>query len=131
MSTASRIRLSNVVFDAPDAPDAREPAAFYVRLLGYRIRTDEPGWVVIGPPDGTGTALAFRTERSYVPPMRPAGPGDQRMMLHLDIEVDDLAAATERALAEGAKPADHQPQEDVRVLLDPAGHPFCLWARGG
>jgi hypothetical protein len=22
--------------------------------------------------------------------------------------------------------AAHQPQENVRVLLDPAGHPFCL-----
>jgi hypothetical protein len=25
--------------------------------------------------------------------------------------------------------ADYQPQQDVRVYLDPAGHPFCLWAR--
>ena len=24
---------------------------------------------------------------------------------------------------------EHQPQEDVRVLLDPAGHPFCLYSR--
>ena len=24
--------------------------------------------------------------------------------------------------------ADFQPQKDVRVLLDPAGHPFCLYA---
>jgi len=23
--------------------------------------------------------------------------------------------------------ADFQPQEDVRVCLDPAGHPFCLY----
>jgi hypothetical protein len=23
--------------------------------------------------------------------------------------------------------AGHQPQPDVRVLLDPAGHPFCLY----
>jgi hypothetical protein len=23
--------------------------------------------------------------------------------------------------------ADHQPQDDVRVMLDPAGHPFCLY----
>ena len=27
----------------------------------------------------------------------------------------------------GAEEADFQPQENVRVLLDPAGHPFCLY----
>ncbi|WP_406476179.1 VOC family protein [Streptomyces sp. NBC_01615] len=119
----SRTRLSTVVFDAPDA---HELADFYMRLLGYVLRAEEPDWVLIGPPF-EGTALAFETEPLYTPPVWPAGPGDQRMMLHLDIEVDDLAEETARALAEGAKLADHQPQEDVRVFFDPAGHPFCLW----
>jgi hypothetical protein len=27
----------------------------------------------------------------------------------------------------GAELACHQPQDDVRVLLDPVGHPFCLY----
>jgi hypothetical protein len=45
------------------------------------------------------------------------------MMLHLDIGVRDLAAAVEL----GAALPSHQPQADVRVLLDPAGHPFCLY----
>jgi hypothetical protein len=27
----------------------------------------------------------------------------------------------------GAEQAEFQPQTDVRVLLDPAGHPFCLY----
>jgi hypothetical protein len=49
------------------------------------------------------------------------------MMLHLDIKVDDLEAAGAHAIAVGAVLADHQPQDDVRVDLDPAGHPFCLW----
>ena len=49
------------------------------------------------------------------------------MMVHLDIEVDDLERETARAVAAGARLADHQPQEHVRVLLDPAGHPFCLY----
>ena len=30
----------------------------------------------------------------------------------------------------GAVLPDFQPQEHVRVLLDPAGHPFCLWMDG-
>jgi hypothetical protein len=50
------------------------------------------------------------------------------MQLHLDVHVDDLAAAVEFAVSLGARPAAFQPQEDVRVMLDPAGHPFCLFA---
>jgi hypothetical protein len=52
------------------------------------------------------------------------------MMLHLDLEVADVAAAAEAAVALGARLAGHQPQENVRVLLDPDGHPFCLYAGG-
>jgi hypothetical protein len=46
---------------------------------------------------------------------------------HLEVLVTDLDSALDHALACGARLADHQPQEDVRVCLDPAGHPFCLW----
>ena len=49
------------------------------------------------------------------------------MMVHLDVEVDDLRAAGAHALAAGAVLADYQPQDHVRVYLDPAGHPFCLF----
>ncbi|MFF5305051.1 VOC family protein [Streptomyces sp. NPDC013161] len=120
----SPTRLSTVVLDARDA---HELAGFYARLLGYVIRAEEPDWVLIGPSDG-GTGLSFQTEPEYVPPVWPTrNPGEQQMMLHLDIEVDDLEAETARAVAEGATLADHQPQDHVRVFFDPAGHPFCLW----
>ncbi|WML81167.1 VOC family protein [Streptomyces sp. VNUA74] len=124
----SPTKLSTVVLDAHDAHDL---AGFYLRLLGYEVRAEEPRWVLIGPPPGTGgTSLAFETEPAYVPPVWPGrNPGDQQMMLHLDIEVDDLAAETARAVAEGARLAEYQPQDDVRVLLDPSGHPFCLWTQ--
>ena len=51
------------------------------------------------------------------------------MMLHLDLEVDDLETAGAHVRAAGATLAGHQPQDDVRVWLDPAGHPFCLFLR--
>jgi catechol 2,3-dioxygenase-like lactoylglutathione lyase family enzyme len=44
-------------------------------------------------------------------------------------EVDDLRAASAHARAQGAVLAEFQPQDTVRVHLDPAGHPFCLWVR--
>lgn len=118
-----RLTLSTVVLDAPDAAAL---ADFYRRLLGWTVDAAEPDWVKISGPDG-GTALSFQTETAYVRPTWPAGPGDQQMMLHLDIQVDDLAAAGAHAVAEGAVLAEYQPQDDVRVYLDPAGHPFCLW----
>nr|WP_166389321.1 VOC family protein [Nocardioides ochotonae] len=49
------------------------------------------------------------------------------MSLHLDIEVDDLEQAVAYAVEVGAEQAKYQPQETVRVMLDPAGHPFCLY----
>jgi Glyoxalase-like domain len=39
----------------------------------------------------------------------------------------DLEAAVEAALELGAHLADYQPQDDVRTLIDPAGHIFDLW----
>ena len=49
------------------------------------------------------------------------------MMSHLDIQAEDLEADSVYARACGATLADDQPQDDVRVHLDPDGHPFCLY----
>jgi catechol 2,3-dioxygenase-like lactoylglutathione lyase family enzyme len=117
--------LSGVVLDSPDA---RALADFYRRLLGWSTRNDEPGWVTLSPPEG-GAALSFQSEPAYVRPSWPSSPDHQQMMMHLDIEVDDLETAGAHAVAEGATLAEFQPQEKVRVYLDPAGHPFCLWVR--
>src|SRR5258705_2921675 len=87
------------------APDAAELARFYSRLLGWDIAVEEPDWAVMRDPEG-GVGLAFQTEAHYTAPVWPAGVGEQQMMLHLEIRVDDLAAATSHALACGASLAD-------------------------
>ncbi|HEX6360595.1 VOC family protein [Actinophytocola sp.] len=109
-----------------DAPDARALADFYRRLLGWEVIEDGGDWVSLREPGGTAR-LSFQTEKLYRRPAWPAESGAPLMMAHLDIEVDDLPAELARAVAEGAEVADFQPQELVRVCLDPAGHPFCLW----
>jgi catechol 2,3-dioxygenase-like lactoylglutathione lyase family enzyme len=108
------------------APDANALADFYRRLLGWTTALEEPGWVILRPP-GAGHTLNFQTEERYGRPAWPAGPGDQQMMMHLEIQVDDLEASVAHAIAQGATLAGYQPQQGVRVCLDPAGHPFCLY----
>jgi len=121
-----QLTLSAVVLGAPDAPAL---AAFYQALLGWNRVEDEPDWVRLAAPEG-GAGLSFQTEHEHVPPVWPARSADQQMQLHLDVEVDDLDQAVRLAVAAGATLAKHQPQPDVRVLLDPAGHPFCMFASG-
>lgn len=107
-------------------PDPRGLAAFYRDLLEWEQVWDEPDWVMLKPPGG-GHGLSFQLEVEHVPPQWPSSTGDQQMQVHLDIAVDDLAAGAARAVSLGAVVAGFQPQDDVRVLLDPAGHPFCLF----
>jgi catechol 2,3-dioxygenase-like lactoylglutathione lyase family enzyme len=119
------------------APDPRELAAFYARLLGWAVSATEParpgmppedGWAQIRPPAGEdGPTLNFEYEERFARPVWPAAEGRQTATQHLDIAVADLDESARWAVAAGAVLAEAQPQRDVRVLLDPAGHPFCLF----
>ena len=83
--------------------------------------------MTLAPSEDAGYNLAFQREEHYVRPVWPTAAGKAQMQLHLDIEVDDLEEAVAYAVEVGAEEASYQPQQDVRVMLDPAGHPFCLY----
>lgn len=117
------IRITGITLNSPN-PSAL--ARFYEQLLGWPITSDEPGWVVIRNPEG-GVGINVQEESTYERPVWPAKPGAQQMQMHLEIMVDDLDAASDHAQACGATLAEFQPQETVRVHLDPDGHPFCLY----
>jgi len=126
------MRITGPVLDCADPIGL---ARFYEQLLGWPIVEREgprPGfppedaWAKVRSP-GNDMKIEFQWEQHYVPPTWPPAEGRQQMMIHLDIGVDDLAAGVDWALAAGATVAEHQPQADVRVMLDPAGHPFCLF----
>lgn len=123
LTIAHGMTLTAVTLNSPDPPAL---ARFYARLLGWTITVEEPGWVKLPNPEG-GIGLSFHVEDIYVPPVWPARPGEQQMMVHLEIRVDDLEAACVHAKVCGATLADFQPQDEVRVHLDPDGHPFCLY----
>jgi catechol 2,3-dioxygenase-like lactoylglutathione lyase family enzyme len=109
---------------AVEAPGPGTLAAFYSRLLDWPVVHQEPGTAIIKPPQDT-VYMVFQLAEGYVPPTWPAAPGEQRTMMHLDIQVDDLDAAAD-VVALGARVAEFQPQANVRVLPNLAGHPFCL-----
>lgn len=115
----------------------RELAQFYATLLGWSVaRSEGPrpgdpeaaGWAQVAPPpDGVGPRLNFEWDRRFQRPVWPSEGGRQTASQHLDIHVDDLDAAVAWAESCGARRAAYQPQERVRVMLDPDGHPFCLF----
>ena len=132
MSGRPAYRLAGPVLDA-----ARplELAAFYARLLGWAIHRSEgprpgsppeDGWAILGP-DDRSRKLEIQWDPHYRRPTWPSEPGAQGMMMHLDFGVDDLADGVAWAIECGAQEAAHQPQPDVRVMVDPEGHPFCLF----
>ena len=88
-----------------DCKDPYELAKFYAQLLGWEI--------------------PFHSEE-YAPPVWPERSGMQQQMAHLDFAVNDLEKAVQHAVRCGAAVAEEQFSDAWRVMLDPAGHPFCL-----
>ena len=110
---------------AIEALDADALAAFYSQLLGWSVVHQESGTVVVAAPEGS-VFVVFQQAADYERPVWPPEEGRQRPMMHFDFQVANLDAAVAEAVALGATVAGHQPQQNVRVLFDPAGHPFCL-----
>lgn len=111
------------------ALECRDPAAlaeFYSRLTGWPVVYADREWYSIGP-DGQAR-LSFQLAPGHEPPMWP-DPASS-MQFHLHFHVDDLDDGERAALRLGATSFPRQPDRtSVRVLADPAGHPFCLCPR--
>ena len=113
-------RLHHVVLDCPD-PLAL--ARFYSNLLGDPITYVSDDWVVVST-SSQASGLAFQLAPGLRPPTWPDPAVPQQF--HLDVMVENVAAAATRVLELGATKLDG---EDV--FADPAGHPFCLITRPG
>ena len=50
----------------------------------------------------------------------------QQQMAHIDFTVSNLDDAVQHALNCGAVLASKQYSDEWKVMIDPAGHPFCL-----
>jgi catechol 2,3-dioxygenase-like lactoylglutathione lyase family enzyme len=140
MSETPFVSLRTVNLDCSDPPAM---ARFYGGLLGWQPTAVEPDWVLMRHPLG-GSGLSFQQTEGYERPTWPEEPGRQQKMIHLDLKVtppgtgdgggfseDEGQAALEDAvrlaLSLGGTLAEPQLRTDLRVVLDPAGHPLCLF----
>jgi predicted enzyme related to lactoylglutathione lyase len=125
-AAAMRSRLPGMWWGtAIEAPDPGALARFYSDLLSWPLGHEEPGTAILAAPGGS-SYVVFQQATDYRAPVWPPVEGEQRPMMHFDFQVGDLDAAVADAVALGALVAEAQPQDNVRVLIDPAGHPFCL-----
>jgi hypothetical protein len=120
-----RINHQVVVFDAADL--AAE-SSFWAGVLGGTVdQEDDWHMVLVDEHPRVGVQLA----PNHVRPDWPHGAPQQ---IHLDLWVDDSAAAHDLVMSLGAtvlKEAEDDDAPDAfQVYADPAGHPFCLcWVK--
>jgi len=112
------VSLAMVTIDCADAGAA---AQFWSGLLGWESVASGEGYAMLS---GAGHTVGFGSVPDYRPPAWPNDQGSKQF--HFDLACADIAVTEQRAVELGATVADPQPGETWRVLIDPAGHPFCL-----
>ncbi len=119
MSEQQTARIAMVTLDCAEVAPSAE---FWSALLGWEVAASSDDYAMLTGPDGSPALGLGRTDDYEA----PSWPDTGRKQFHLDLAVDDLDAMAGRAVELGATLVDPQPGETWRVLLDPAGHPFCL-----
>ncbi|HEY9312648.1 VOC family protein [Williamsia sp.] len=105
-----------------DSDDPSTLARFYGELLALPVVHESDELVVL---KAKGVFITVERVLHHSPPDWPDTTVPKQM--HLDLFVDDLDKAEQAALAAGARMPDTQPSpQKWRVLIDPAGHPFCV-----
>jgi catechol 2,3-dioxygenase-like lactoylglutathione lyase family enzyme len=98
------------------APGRRSSDHTWAELLGAPCEID----LLLRPPGTAALPTGTRALRAYERHWTP---------VHLDVVVDDLDGAVQRAVAAGAR-LERAPQADAwgrhAILADPFGHGFCF-----
>lgn len=104
-----------------DTSDMATLSTFYRELLDLEVLFESDTFTAL---KGGPVLLTVQRVDDHQPPVWPGGLPKQ---MHLELSVTDLDEAEAKTLAIGATKADTQPNPDIwRVLIDPAGHPFCI-----
>jgi catechol 2,3-dioxygenase-like lactoylglutathione lyase family enzyme len=116
----AKIRFEGIVIDCPDD---QALTRFYHDLTCMEIEDFGDAFPEIS---AHGVPLIFQQVKGYQPPTWPTQERGQQ--LHLEFVTDDIAGAVTYAESIGATRAPAPPEDDFTVMLDPAGHPFCIAA---
>lgn len=121
--TSSPVAWVALTIDCPDAEVRERMCHFYSEALG--------GEIVSGSVRARGWLFIFEVIPDYKTPTWPVGETPKQM--HFELMVEDLAVAVRTLQGIGATLAEYQRPEDggLRVMLDPAGHPFCVATTAG
>ncbi|NUT91386.1 MAG: VOC family protein [Saccharothrix sp.] len=109
------MRLDQIVVDC------REPARlvrFWAGLLGGDVVERALGWAHVEPPGWPRISFQPVPEGKVV-----------KNRLHLDVRVDDIPGAVEKAVRLGARAVGDvvtDEQGSFQVLVDPEGNEFCF-----
>ena len=117
------MKLGAIVLDSANSEQLSD---FYSKLLGWTKQRYDEEWIIVASDKGEGVPLVFQQTDNYCPPVWPAQDGKQQQQMHLDFYVDDVAESVKHALSCGAVLSDVQFDKHWRVMLDPAGHTFCI-----
>jgi predicted enzyme related to lactoylglutathione lyase len=115
-------RLAGV---ALDASDIEKVASFYAELTGWDIASKDEDWITVRSRDGDD--IAFQLAPDHVAPQWPGQ--DHPQQFHVDLQVDGIQAAADRAVGLGATRLGEG--ASWITLADPAGHPFDLCQADG
>jgi catechol-2,3-dioxygenase len=120
-----QIKLAGVTIDCKDPKKLSE---FYIKLLGWEISYEDDTFTMLSSPT-CNVRIGFQKNEDYIPPVWPEVPNTQQQQAHLDFKVKDkehMNDMVEYAIVYGAKKASEQYSDLWTVMIDPAGHPFCL-----
>lgn len=117
MTTTARLGAISI-----DCADPAALAQFYRQVLDLEVLFESEQFVAL---KGAAVLLTFQRVADHQPPQWPEGGVPKQ--LHLELAASDLDAEEARILELGATKAEVQPNPSGwRVLVDPAGHPFCI-----
>lgn len=112
------LSLHHIVIDTHDLSAL---ARFWAEVLRWRILSERPREVVIGPDEAASVGLCFM-------PVTDAKRVKNRLHLDLTSAPEDREAEIERIIALGARRVDigQTGGESWDVLADPEGNEFCV-----
>jgi hypothetical protein len=108
-------------------PDPGVLADFYAAVLGGTVSDRSAESALLST---ASMAFVFRAVAEFRASTWPSP--EVPLHSHFELVVEDLAGAVERTAELGARRAEGQDPDDSNlvVMLDPAGHPFCLIRSG-